>query len=740
MIGDDACSTFVELLKRILDIVSDIEKEKRRGEDYQKKDTPKIKVGKLSKSNFAKLQKAGADFKFVTVPANKLAEIEETVKKMGGSYFNAEVGDNNNAVLAVPASQLDLLNMAMKHVVANELAENSENIIVKDGKDLIDAEDIGIISRVMNKYDIPVITFKTEDNKYMNVVPKEYEGQYSKALSEAEQIKNEVDNIEVTRYEQTAPLDALGFEAYLVTQDEAKELSAAANSEKLDISFVPYGDKVAVMYNSDISDKIENARKSYRDSLQESEDFLIEVYDNVITLDMEKLNVEELNTPDSYFMRVPNTSAQDYIRIGKSEAEMINGGKTLKTELDLEKSYPVYDVSGKVKRTVSGSELTSFFNTRNRHINKDTAVYKYGTEGGELRRIDLFNAKKNELISVKMGSAEEMRIALSERGLNSKTISKLLDDVNKALTDKQKETFSYTAEKSEIVYADIPNIGEYLAQSQLSQTVIGKAECMGEIPIDNGAKCCVLDNNTQKFAVIPVLPVHQVQSMLSQMGYSEVSAKEIAEKVAASYRDSDIESSAYEVMEYKPWAIRFDSFEQNNAELNELGYHTLRNSTVIVRDDPENYRYMQIERDTPLAEVEKALRDDFGLVDDISTALVIRQLIFDEIINDAHRQELSEAKICQLSSSMIEITAKESKKSLIMPISNIDTERLADIGISEKGANDIKKSFEKSISDKKCPDRQTLSEIKHFAQEKFKEISQAVKDKVISKGKGGQEH
>ena len=489
MIGDDACSTFVELLKRILDIVSDIEKEKRRGEGYQKKDTPKIKVGKLSKANFAKLQKAGADFKFVTVPANKLAEIEETVKKMGGSYFNAEVGDNNNAVLAVPASQLDLLNMAMKHVVANELAENSDKIIVKDGKDLIDSEDIGLVSRIMNKYDIPVITFKTEDDKYMNVVPKEYEGQYSKALSEAEQIKNQVGNIEVTRYEQTAPLDALGFEAYLVTQDEAKELSAAANSEKLDISFVPYGDKVAVMYNTDISDRIESARKSYRDSLQESEDFLIEVYDNVITLDMEKLNVEELNTPDSYFMRVPNTSAQDYIRIGKSEAEMINGGKTLKTELDLEKSYPVYDVSGKVKRTVSGSELTSFFNTRNRHINKDTAVYKYGTEGGELRRIDLFNAKKNELISVKMGSAEEMRIALSERGLNSKTISKLLDDVNNALTDKQKKTFSYTVEKSEIVYADIPNIGEYLAQSQLSQTVIGKAECMGEIPIDNGAKC-----------------------------------------------------------------------------------------------------------------------------------------------------------------------------------------------------------------------------------------------------------
>ncbi len=738
MIGDDACSTFVELLKRILDIISDIEKEKRRGEGYQKKDTPKIKVGKLSKSNFAKLQKAGADFKFVTVPANKLAEIEETVKKMGGSYFNAEVGDNNNAVLAVPASQLDLLNMAMKHVVANELAENSDKIIVKDGKDLIDSEDIGLVSRIMNKYDIPVITFKTEDDKYMNVVPKEYEGQYSKALSEAEQIKNQVGNIEVTRYEQTAPLDALGFEAYLVTQDEAKELSAAANSEKLDISFVPYGDKVAVMYNSDISDKIENARKAYRDSLQESEDFLIKVYDNIITLDMEKLNIEELNTADSYFMRVPNTSAQDYIRIGKSEAEMINGGKTLKTELDLEKSYPVYDVSGKVKRTVSGSELTGYFNTRNRHINKDTAVYKYGTEVGELRRIDLFNAKKNELISVKMGSAEEMRTALKERGLNGKTVNKLIEDINNKLTDKQKETFAYTAEKSEIVYADIPNIGEYLAQSQLSQKVIGRAECIGEIPRDNGAKCCILDNSTNKFAVIPVMPAKEVQTMLSQMGYSEVSAKEIADKVTASYRENDV-GYGEQFIKMMPAAEDLKRYDASNAELRDMGYCNNKDSTIIIRDDSENYRYMQIEKNTPLSEVEKALRDDFGLVDDISVACAMKQLIADNIVNDAHTFEHTEAVIKQLLGNMAEITAKNSGKSEIMPVGNINAEKLAELGISEKSAADISRSFEKSIRYSKFPDRQTLGGLKQFAQEKFKALSQAVKDKSKAKDKSGQE-
>lgn len=738
MIGDDVCSTFVALLKSILDIVSSIEKEKNRANAAKKPNVPKIKVGKLSKQHFEKLQKAGAEFKYITVPAEKLSEIEKTVRKMGGSYFNAQVGDNNNAVLAVPASQLDLLNMAMKHVVANELAENSDKIIVKDGKDLIDSEDIGLVSRIMNKYDIPVITFKTEDDKYMNVVPKEYEGQYSKALSEAEQVKKEVGNIEVTRYEQTAPLDALGFEAYTVLEDEARELFAAAKADDLDISFVPFGDKIAVKYSTDISEQIGRAREEYKASLQECENYLVEVYDYVITLDMQKLNIEELNTSDSYFMRVPNTSGQDYIRISKAESKMINGGKTLKSELDFDKKYPVYDVNGKVKRTVSGSELTGYFNTRNRHINKDTAVYKYGTDGGELRRIDLFNAKKNELISVKMGSAEEMRTALKERGLNGKTVNKLIEDINNKLTDKQKETFAYTAEKSEIVYADIPNIGEYLAQSQLSQKVIGRAECIGEIPKDNGAKCCILDNNTNKFAVIPVMPAKEVQAMLSQMGYSEVSAKEIADKVTASYRENDI-GYGEQFIKMLPVTGDLKRYDASNAEFRDMGYCNNKDSTIIIRDDAENYRYMQVERNTPLADAEKAFREDFGLVDDISVACAMKQLIADNIVNDAHTYEHSEASIKQLSGNMAEITAKESGKSEIMAIGNINAEKLAELGISEKGAADISRSFEKSIRDSKFPDRQTLGGLKQFAQEKFKELSQTVKDKIISKGKGGQE-
>ena len=107
-----------------------------------------------------------------------------------------------------------------------------------------------------------------------------------------------------------------------------------------------------------------------------------------------------------------------------------------------------------------------------------------------------------------------------------------MEDINKKLSEPQKAVFNYTKEKTEVVYADIPNIGEYLAQSQLSQAIVGKACMTGEVPKDSGSKCCVMDKNTNSFAVLPIMPLKEVQAALSQMGYSEMSAKEIADKIA----------------------------------------------------------------------------------------------------------------------------------------------------------------------------------------------------------------
>ena len=173
-----------------------------------------------------------------------------------------------------------------------------------------------------------------------------------------------------------------------------------------------------------------------------------------------------------------------------------------------------------------------------------------------------------------------------------------------------------------------------------------------------------------------------------------------------------------------------------------MGYYRYGSSTVIIKDDAESYRYMQIEKDTPMSEVEKALREDFGLIDDVSVAVAVKQLVNDGYISDAKTKEIEEARVCQVSGNMIEVTSKQDGSSAMMPMDRIDTDILQNMGISEKGANEIKKSFEKNIRDRKTPDKQKLSELKSYAADKIKELSNAVKDKAVSLGrsKGGQEH
>lgn len=722
MVGDDACVTFMELLKKLLEIINEQERVSKGKEKAYK--PPKIKVGELSKKDLEKLMKNGADFKYITVPADKLNDIEETVKRMGGSYFAAEIGDGKNAVMAVPSNQLDIINTALKHAVSKELSENPNSLKIKDGNDLIDAEDMKIVADVMNEHEIPIVSFKTDSGKYMNIVSSEYEGQYNAAMKEVNDLKNELDNIDVTRYDQTAPLDSLDYEAHIVSKDEAEELAAAAKSDELDLTFAKNGSDTVVMYKKDISEKVNGIRNEYNKSFEESEDYLIDIKDNSITLDVSKLMIPELNDNDSYFMRVPNTSGQDHVRIGKEESELINAGKTLSARLDMGKKYPVYDSAGNIKREVYGSELSQYFNTRSKYANKDTKMYNYGTKPG-LDRIELYNSKKNELISIKTDSAENVEIALKERGLNKKTINKLLGDINEKLSQSQKEIFNYTAEKSAVVYADIPNIGEYLSQSQLSQTVIGKAECKGELPRDNGAKCCVMDRNTNSFAVIPVLPLKEVQAKLSQMGYSEMSAKEIADKIVGSYRDTDIvlDKSKSEPVR----SAELKGFDTPNAQLSDMGFAKLGGSTVIVKDNLDGYKYAQIDKASTLSDVERSLADDFNL-DSISVAIAVKSLIRENAINDLIKtKEHENAKIDNLTSKIVEITNTENGKSVMMPKDNIDESKLTEIGLSAKCASNISKSFEISLEKKKNPQKQTLRDLYKYAAEKVKEAKQSAK-------------
>ena len=728
MIGDDACSVCASLIQKLLEFITNMERNRQYKKDARPPKQPKIKTGKLSKKCFNKLQQAGMSFEYMPVPKELMPQFEAAMKKMGGTFFTGGIEDNNNIFVAIPASQRNLSALAAQHMLSKEIENKPDAFILKDGNNKISEEEMRITSDVMNAYDIPMFAFKTDDGKYMTVVPKEFEGQYVKAMEDVKQQLKEINNIDVVRFEQTSPLDNPEYSAFIVTDEEAREL---AKFDELDIKFAKTEQGTVAFCNSDISDKIAAARDEYKKSVFESEKYLIDVTDNTISMDMKNLLVPELSDENTYFLRVPNTSGRDYIRLDRSDCEIINGGKSVKTELDMKRSYSIYDSTGNIKQERSGEELAKSYNTRHPHATKGTKVYEHG-QGME--RINLFNKEKNEIISVKLDNAEFMRTALKEHGITGKTADILMEDINKKLSEPQKEIFGFSREKTEVVYADIPNIGEYLAQSRLSQSIVGKVCMTGEIPKDCGSKCCITDRNTNSFAVLPVMLVKEVQAALSQLGYSEMSAKEIADKIVRSYRDGDISEPEPE----KISGERITPFETTNAELRDCGYCKTNDGIMLIRESEDAYKYMSVDRDSSLADVEKALHDKFGLVDDISAAVVMKTLIADEIVKTAEPKTIGDdVTVSQLTSRYAEISYNG--KSEMMPLDKLDTNKLLAMGIYEKVIEDIRKSFDKAEQEALHPEKQTLSGLKANAKNMFEKLKEG-SGKVIENIKNmGQE-
>ncbi len=731
MVGDDACSVCASLIQKLLEFIANMERNRQYRKDAKPPKKPKIKTGKLSKKNFEKLQQLGMNFEYLPVSKNLMPQFEAAMKKMGGTFFTGGIEDNNSVYVAIPAAQRNMAALAAQHMLSKEIEIKPDGFILKDGNNKIGEEEMKITSDVMNSYDIPLFAFKTDDGKYMTVVPKEFEGQYNKAMEDVRQQLNEINNIDVVRYDQLSPLDKPEFAAYIITDEEAQELAKLAEFGELDIKFAKTEQGTAVFYSTDISEKITTAREEYAKSLSESEQYRIDVTDNTISMDIKNLLIPELSDENTYFLRVPNTSGKDYIRLDKSDCEIINGGKSIKTELDMERKYSIYDSSGNIKQSRSGEELAKSYNTRHPHATKGTKVYEHG-QGRE--RVNLFNKEKNEIISVKLDNADVMRTALKEHGITGKTADMLMDDINKKLSEPQKEIFNYTREKTEVVYADIPNIGEYLAQSQLSQAIVGKMCMTGEITKDTGSKCCVMDRNTNSFAVLPVMPVKEVQAALSQMGYSEMSAKEIADKIVGSYREGDVK----ELDEVKETSLpKITPFETTNAELRDCGYCNTNDGIMLIRESSDEYKYMTIDKESSLADVERALHDKFNIVDDISAAVVMKQLIDDDIVKTAEPKNIGDdVTVSQVTGKYIEII--HDGKSEMMPLDKLDTEKLLAMGIPEKTIGDIRKSFEKAEQEVMYPDKQNLASLignaKNMLMEKVKAGGEKLKENIKSVG------
>lgn len=217
------------------------------------------------------------------------------------------------------------------------------------------------------------------------------------------------------------------------------------------------------------------------------------------------------------------------------------------------------------------------------------------------------------------------------------------------------------------------------------------------------------------------------------MGYSEMSSKEIADKIVHSYREGDIK----ELDEVKETPLpKVTPFETVNAELQDCGFCKTNDGIMLIRESQDEYKYMTIDKESSLADVESALHDKFNIVDDISAAVVMKQLIADDIVKTAESKTIGDdVTVSQVTSKYVEIS--HDGKSEMMPLNKFDTDKLLAMGISEKVIGDIEKSFYKSENEILHPDRQTLTGLKIGAKnmlDKIKAGGEKVAETIKNRG------
>ena len=698
MIGEDAVSVYTQLLMKFIDLLVKIGEEHR----HKAPKAPKIRQGKLSKSEFNKLMQKGTEFKFIPIPKERAEDVEKDVNGLGGSFFKADDPENENVLYAVPAHQLDMVQTAVKQVLTNIMKDHPDAIQVKDGVDRIDEKDMPLVSEVMRSYDIPMFSFKSEDGKYTNIVPTEYEGQYKKAMNRAMEFKAQIEDIDVRTFEMNGTFEYPDQIAKVITENEAETLFEALQAKGLGVKFAHYGDDTAILYPRWNKEKVEAVIDESRKTSGKVDAFDITINDNSISIDKSTLLREE--DEREYFIRVPNTHGADHIRLERAETTEINGGKTLTTKLDPNRMYPIYDSHGDFVAEREGSELLQLFDVKHRGINKDTNVVEYGNR---VDKIDIYDRDQNKLISVGIDNAERIKSELMEQGVSSRAAERLLARIDGMLAEKDDFTayrsiLNYTEEKPEVIYADVPNIGDYIAQSQLSELVVGKAQRVGDYPPEDGKCACIFDKNTNKYTVVSPENRSEILARLNTMGYSPTLAEHIADKVVTGVDPQDIEE-------------HIECFDSKNAELENMRYIINNDSSIIIHDSGEDVRYMCIDRDSALEDIEHALFNGFGIEDKITAAVMLRELSEKGIIEPLPTQTIGCFEVKKLSSDIIEVISEKgiTAEPAMMSIDKLDKDMLKSMGADDKTIRSLERSLERSAGEVGKPD--TLTGLKKFA-------------------------
>lgn len=141
---------------------------------------------------------------------------------------------------------------------------------------------------------------------------------------------------------------------------------------------------------------------------------------------------------------------------------------------------------------------------------------------------------------------------------------------------------------------------------------------------------------------------------------------------------------------------------------------------LIVQESGEQYKYMDIDKGTPMADVEKALLKNFDIKDELSAAVIMKQLAKDGIIELPPIQKVTDISVGRISSNFVEVTF--GGQSAVMLKDKMESRKLEEIGIDKKTADSVIKAFAGAEKKEKSTSGQTLQQLKDFASKAIKNI------------------
>lgn len=731
MIGEDSVNASIEMTHKLMAILLELLKmiNNRRSDRAQgvqaagKEKKQKVKFGEMTFPEYKKMLADGEKMRTVNIHSEKMDELKELSKIMGGRYLVLETGGNTN-ILSVPEKYFPQLQDILSVMEQRQLSKNPGSLSVKDGSELIKKDDMELVSSVLDYYDIPAVSFQKQGGDYMNIVPKEFDGQYKAAMETAANLKNDMENIEITFFDGTLP--AANEKIIEVTAEQAEYLYGKTGGDGL--TFVKDENGVtAVRFPGEREGEIKGILDKMREETSLAENYLITVIDSTITVNKEKLLEKE--NESEYFTRVPNTGGKDYIRISKSEAQLTDGGKTITAKLDYDKTYDIYDKDGTISTQYSGRELGAKYNTKSRNANEKTEISHYHNDS--LERVELYNAKENKLISMGIVSAEAMRRDMAEKGITGYAAEKILRDIDRAMPEEYRKIFDLKTDRPEISFEEISS--RQLRQYDVAQRLQGCTRiepdekdisgAMRNIDYDEWEKLsgsadriCVLDKSTDQYVLVKANE-DILRTSLEKMGYDKLHINAVVSEV------QKLHTREGAVLEREDISVH--SFEALNAEAQQYSYALNGDGITIVKGniagDEANFKYLQIEKETDRGEIENALKKGFNMQDASAVASVIKCLEEKCILTPAAPAVTRDGfEIAAVTSDYVSIG--RNGREVLVDRNNVDTAALCKkFDIDERQAGRLGKtaanaSFGKGIYG-------SISEIKNAAKELQKKFS-----------------